>query len=228
MARKKMTRISEEEKLAAVKACLEGKTNPFQAGKALGVSRSLVYHWVQTYKMRGPEGLNLHKKQQVFSDEFKLKVVKEYLAGGKTLAAMQKKYNIAGTAILNDWIREYNRYGNFYGKFGGLRMTKGTEISFEDRLAVVEEYLSGKNSCMELAREYNVTYQQVHRWVKRFQEMGPAGLEDRRGQPTAQQTPRTPEEELKIRVAQLEHENYLLKVERDLLKKVDEFERGDR
>lgn len=52
-------------------------------------------------------------------------------------------------------------------------------------------------------------------------------MEDRRGQRMAQQEARTPEEELRIRVAQLEHENYLLKVERDLLKKVEELERGD-
>lgn len=58
--------------------------------------------------------------------------------------------------------------------------------------------------------------------------MGLAGLEDRRGQRTAEQTPRTPEEELRIRVAGLERENYLLKMELDLLKKVKELERGDR
>ena len=43
-----------------------------------------------------------------------------------------------------------------------------------------------------------------------------------------QQSPRTAEEELKARIAQLEHENYMLKMERDLLKKVKELERRDR
>ena len=43
---------------------------------------------------------------------------------------------------------------------------------------------------------------------------------------TAQQTPRTPEEELRVRNAQLEREIYLLKMENDLLKKVKELERG--
>ena len=57
--------------------------------------------------------------------------------------------------------------------------------------------------------------------------MGEAGLEDRRGKRTASQTPRTVEEELRIKLAQLEHENYMLRVERDLLKKLDELERGN-
>ncbi|WP_346026591.1 hypothetical protein [Beduinella massiliensis] len=44
----------------------------------------------------------------------------------------------------------------------------------------------------------------------------------------AEQTPRTQEEELRIWNAGLERENYLLKMELDLLKKVKELERGDR
>ncbi len=54
------------------------------------------------------------------------------------------------------------------------------------------------------------------------------GLEDRRGKRLASQTPRTPEEALRIENARLERENYLLKMELDLLKKVKELERGDR
>ena len=57
--------------------------------------------------------------------------------------------------------------------------------------------------------------------------MGEAGLEDRRGQRTRQQIPRTPEEEMKERITQLEHELYMTRMERDLLKKVKELERGD-
>lgn len=55
-----------------------------------------------------------------------------------------------------------------------------------------------------------------------------AGLEDRRGKRLASQTPRTDEEALRIENARLERENYLLKMELDLLKKVKELERGDR
>lgn len=68
----------------------------------------------------------------------------------------------------------------------------------------------------ETAQKYNVSYQQVYTWVKKFKAQGEAGLEDRRGKRTAAQTARNPEEELKIRIAQLEHENYMLKMERCL------------
>ena len=77
----------------------------------------------------------------------------------------------------------------------------------------------------ETAKKYNVSYQQVYSWTRKFQKFGDAGLEDRRGKRTEDQEPRTAEEEMKIRIAQLEHELYMTKLERDLLKKLDELER---
>jgi transposase len=75
--------------------------------------------------------------------------------------------------------------------------------------------------------EYKVSYQQVYTWVQKYKELGEAGLEDRRGKRTAAQTPRSELEELRIKIAQLEHEKYMLQMERDVLKKLDEIERRD-
>ena len=96
-------------------------------------------------------------------------------------------------------------------------MTKSRETSQDERLEIAKECLENRKNYGEAAQKYVVSYQQVYTWVKRFSELGEAGLEDRRGQRTAQQSPRTAEEELKARIAQ-----------RDLLKKVKELERGDR
>ena len=113
-------------------------------------------------------------------------------------------------------------------------MSKRNKFRSEDKLRIAIECSEGKKGVSEAGREigagemaikYNVSYQQVYNWTNKFAELGEAALEDRRGQRTAQQTPRTPEEELKIRIAQLEHENYMLKMERDLLKKLEEIER---
>jgi len=56
-------------------------------------------------------------------------------------------------------------------------------------------------------------------WVKKYEEMGEAGLEDRRGHRIGSQPSRTPEEELRDRIAELEHRNKNLQMENDLLKK---------
>ena len=104
-------------------------------------------------------------------------------------------------------------------------MTKARKTTLEERIAIAKECIASGKNYGEIAIKYNVSYQQVYNWANKFAERGEAGLEDRRGQRTAQQTPRTAEEELKIRIAQLEHELYITKMERDLLKKLDEIER---
>lgn len=106
-------------------------------------------------------------------------------------------------------------------------MTK-RKHTLEERVQAVREHLEDGKSFSELSARYGVTAQVVRNWVKRYQEMGVAGLEDRRGKRLASQTPRTAEEALRIENARLERENYLLKMELDLLKKVKELERGDR
>lgn len=107
-------------------------------------------------------------------------------------------------------------------------MTKSRKTSQEERQKIAKECLENGKNYEEIAQKYDISYQQVYTWVKKFSQLGEAGLEDRRGQRIAQQSPRTAEEELKVRIAQLEHENYMLKVERDLLKKVKGLERRER
>ncbi len=100
------------------------------------------------------------------------------------------------------------------------------KYTLEDRLQAVKEYLEQGKSISEIAVENGTEEPTVRKWVKKYQAMGIAGLEDRRGQRRAQQTPRTPDEELRVRNAQLEREIYFLRMENDLLKKVKELERG--
>ena len=79
----------------------------------------------------------------------------------------------------------------------------------------------------EMALKYKVSYQQVRTWTLRFEEMGEAGLEDRRGKRKKDQKPRTELEKAQIEIEQLKHKLYLAEMERDLLKKLDEIERRE-
>ena len=63
--------------------------------------------------------------------------------------------------------------------------------------------------------------------MERYEKMGSAGLEDRRGRRIGSKPSRTPEEELRDRIAELERKNKDLQMENDLLKKVRELERRD-
>ena len=61
-------------------------------------------------------------------------------------------------------------------------MTKSRETSQDERLEIAKECLENRKNYGEAAQKYVVSYQQVYTWVKRFSELGEAGLEDRRGQ----------------------------------------------
>lgn len=106
-------------------------------------------------------------------------------------------------------------------------MKQGRETTQEERIAIVKECLENGSNYGETAIKYNVSYQQVYTWVKKFRKLGEAGLEDRRGQRTSTQEPRSELEQAKIEIAELKHKLYMAEMERDLLKKLDELERRD-
>ena len=107
-------------------------------------------------------------------------------------------------------------------------MTKGRETTPEERIAIAKECISKNNNYGESALKYQVSYQQVYGWIKKYEAMGEAGLEDRRGRWAGTLPSRTPEEELRDRIAQLEREKQYLEMENVLLKKVKEVERRRR
>ena len=78
-----------------------------------------------------------------------------------------------------------------------------------------------------MALKYQVSYQQVRNWTLRFEQMGEAGLEDRRGRRKKDQAPRTELEKAQIEIERLKHKLYLAEMENALLKKLDEIERRD-
>ena len=106
-----------------------------------------------------------------------------------------------------------------------MRQTRST--TQEERIQIARECIASGKNYGELAIKYNVSYQQVRSWTLRFEELGEAGLEDRRGKRKKDQAPRTELEKAQIEIEQLKHKLYLAEMERDLLKKLDEIERRD-
>lgn len=106
-------------------------------------------------------------------------------------------------------------------------MKQGRETTLEERLEIVKDCLASGKNYGEMALKYQVSYQQVRNWTLRFEEMGKAGLEDRRGKRKKDQAPRTELEKAQIEIEQFKHKLYLAEMERDLLKKLDEIERRD-
>ena len=106
-------------------------------------------------------------------------------------------------------------------------MKQGRETTQAERIQIAKECIAGGKNYGEMALKYQVSYQQVRTWTLRFEKMGEAGLEDRRGRRKKDQTPRTELEQAQIEIEQLKYKLYLAEMERDLLKKLDEVERRD-
>ena len=106
-------------------------------------------------------------------------------------------------------------------------MKQGRETTQEERIRIAKDCIASGKNYGETAIKYKVSYQQARTWTLRFEELGEAGLEDRRGQRKKDQTPRTELEQAQIEIEQLKHKLYLAEMERDLLKKLDEIERRD-
>ncbi len=106
-------------------------------------------------------------------------------------------------------------------------MQHGRNTTYEERIQIVRDCIASGKNYGEMALKYQVSYQQVRIWTLRFEEMGVAGLEDRRGHRKKDQAPRTELEQAQIEIEQLKHKLYLAEMERDLLKKLDEVERRD-
>ena len=220
--------ISTEEKIRVAVDCIEGRKSQTEAAKEAGVKPASVQQWIARYSCEGSLGLVEGEKNRVYSEELKRMAVIEYLSGAGSLLEICKKYNIRSKTQLQNWIKVYNSGGDFKHKMsGGSRMKNTRKTTQEERIRIAKECIENGYNYGDTAIKYQVSYQQVYTWVKKFAEKGESGLEDRRGQRTAQQEPRTEEEKLRIRVAQLEHELYMTKMERDLLKKLEEIERRE-
>ena len=221
-------KVTPEERTEAAKACVEGRMSAGEAARRLDVDESQVREWVFRYKAHGAEAFREQERNTVYSSELKAQAVREYIKGNLSQREIAAKYGLRSTSQIRDWIKVYNSGRNFERQMsGGSRMKQGRETTQEERIAIVRDCLENGSNFGAAAIKYKVSYQQVYTWVKKFKELGEAGLEDRRGKRIVDQKARTELEKAQIEITRLKHELYMTKMERDLLKKLDELERRD-
>ena len=219
-----------EKKVKIVKRYLAGEVSISTAAAEVGVGRETLQGWVMQYEAEGLEAFLPNRKNHTYSPELKLQAVQEYLSGKGSQAELSKKYGLRSKKQLHNWIKVYNAHGDFNSRKssgGGSYMKQGRDTTQEERVQIVKDCLASGKNYGEMALKYKVSYQQVRAWTLRFEEMGEAGMEDRRGKRKKDQAPRTELEKAQIEIEQLKHKLYLAEMERDLLKKLDEIERRD-
>lgn len=222
-------KLKVQEKIDLIRRCQTGELGKTEASRIAGVDLKTIYHWLARYESEGESGFMAYSRNRVYTPEAKLNAVRDYLSGKGSQLEICKKYKIRNTHCLREWIKVYNAHGDFSSRKysgGGSYMKQGRTTTQEERVQIAKECIASGKNYGEIAQKYQVSYQQVRTWTLRFEELGEAGLEDRRGRRKKDQMPRTELEEAQIEIKQLKHKLYLAEMENTLLKKLNEIEGG--
>jgi len=148
------------------------------------------------------------------------------LNGKGSLIDICKKYKIRSNSQLRRWIKKYNGYEELKTSgTGGMKiMTKGRKTTYEERIEIVEYCIEHQHNYTVTAAKFEVSYQQVYTWMKKYADSSIDGLLDLRGRikPT---TEMNEVEKLKAENRLLKAENKHQKMEVIFLKKLEEIER---
>ena len=212
-------KLKVQEKIDLIRRCQTGELGKTEASRIAGVDLKTIYHWLARYEAEGESGFMAYSRNRVYTPEAKLNAVRDYLSGKGSQLEICKKYKIRNTHCLRGWIKVYNAHGDFSSRKysgGGSYMKQGRTTTQEERVQIAKECIASGKNYGEIAQKYQVSYQQVRTWTLRFEELGEAGLEDRRGRRKKDQ----------IEIEQLKHKLYLAEMENTLLKKLNEIEGG--
>jgi len=214
-----------DEKVRLIKAYLSGEISMYEI-KERGIHHTTFQGWIRRYEIRGPSGF-METKQRKYSPVLKQRAVEDYLSGEGSLSIICDKYDISDKKMLRNWISCYNGHGEFKqpNSGSGIHMQKGRKTTLEERIEMVSHCIANNRDYGKKVEEYGVSYQQIYAWVQKYAKQGAAGLIDRRGKRKDADS-MDEVEKLRAQLKLQQAENSRLQMENDLLKKLDEVERG--
>lgn len=224
----KKRKVRPEEKVEGVGAYLQGELGLGKAAEKYGVSKQSFLLWVRNYQIFGREGLQDKDRQKSYSTELRKAAVQDYLSGAGSQADICKKYKIYSKTQLQNWIKVYNGHREMRpsrGRGSDIYMTKGRKTTYEERVEIVSYCIENGTDYTSAIEKYGVSYQQIYSWVRKYQERGTEGLEDKRGK-RKPESEMTELEKLRAENRMLEARNKRLETENAVLKKLEEIEGG--
>ena len=106
-------------------------------------------------------------------------------------------------------------------------MTKGRKVTFDEKIDIVHFCIANGKDYYAAMDKYNVSYQQVYSWVRKYEQNGADALIDRRGK-AKPENELTELDKLRIENKRLAAENHRIEMENAILKKLQEIERRRR
>jgi len=160
-----------------------------------------------------------------YSDEFKLKVVREYIESPLGYKRLAKKYKIPSTTPIKRWVKAYQRFG-----MKGIRNNHSRQAySFQFKLDVLDFRKRTGASYQETALKFNMTQPGlISKWNAIYVKEGLEGLKgSMKGCPPMSKKDKSKTVKKKKRMTReevLERENELLRLENSYLKKLKAFQ----
>ena len=190
------------------------------------VSKETIRRWLIKLAAHGIEGLTKQTRNTRYSVELKAQAVESYLAGQGSQEDICLRYGIRSTTQLRRWILKYTQGEVLKSspKGGSSAMNKGRKTTYEERLDIVQYCIAHDNNYQETAQRYQVSYQQVYSWVRKYNDGGEKALIDRRGK-AKEENELTEVDQLKIEVRKLQKANNRLELENAFLEKLKELEK---
>ena len=159
-----------------------------------------------------------------YSEEFKFKVVQDYLNGSLGYGLIAKKYSVAAESQVRRWVRAYKEFGK-----SALSIKKKKQFySVQFKLNVLNFMKQTGASYQDTAIEFKINNPSlITTWNVIFLKEGIEGLQEKeKGRPSMSKKPKTKatkQEKEMSREEQLERENELLRLEVAYLKKLKAF-----
>ena len=219
-------KFTAEKKIEIIEAFRSGKVTFSQLREVYGMNPSEIYRWVSKYETNGIAAFAKEVGSVRYSREFKLQCVEAYLRREGSLNDIVAKYNISDQRVLRNWIQRYNankELKDYDPKREVYMADARRKTTQEERKEITEYCIAHDKDYKGTAALYEVSYNQVYTWVKKYLAKGEEGLVDKRGHHKADdevdELERLRRENLRLK-RQLEERDMLV----ELLKKVKEFE----
>lgn len=158
-----------------------------------------------------------------YSTEYKLKIVREYLAGQGGYRALSKRHEITKSQI-NHWVKAYRAFGE-----DGLKRSRAQQTySFEFKRSAVECYLSTEASYQDVAIALGLNNPPLlARWTKEYRLGGvdalkpkPKGRAPTMPRKRKERPQDLPQDETAQQLKALQDENLRLRIEVAYLKEL--------
>lgn len=221
---------SPEEKYQIISEVMNGRRSVNSIAKKHSLSWEAINDWIRKYNDGGLEELKESKTWKRYDNTLKQEAVLAVINKKMSIFKATMFFQISSTSVLRGWISRYTSGETLKSTSKGSvpkTMTKGRKTTYQERIEIAQYTIANELNYAQAIEKYDVSYQQVYSWVKKYQQHGEEALKDNRGRNRSNEF-LTEEERLKLRVKELEARNRHLEMENDLAKKLQEIQRRNR